>query len=93
MTDRMIENRVHALESLDARIKALEEQRERKRAELIAELQERDAEELRTERGCEIKYTLIINRRFDSETFKAEHAGLYESYRQPSVTHRFTYKA
>lgn len=36
-------------------------------------------------------YKEVVSSRFDSKAFKADHKDLYESYRKPSVSMRFTF--
>lgn len=47
-----------------------------------------DSEEMSVE-GIKVKWTHYTSNRFDSKTFKAEHAAMYEQYVKTSQARRF----
>lgn len=88
LTERQIFNRLKKLEAVEAQIKALEEQKDALRAEIIG-----DAQEVMIDNPLySVQYRQIVSRRFDSKAFSAAHPKLYEEFKKPSVSSRFTYK-
>lgn len=63
---------------------------DRLEAEVKAYMEEHGDEVLQ---GDEHKatYTSYIEKRFDSASFRKDHADMYESYRKPQTKHRFTF--
>ena len=91
MTDRMIENRIRKLQSLETEMKALEEQAEAVRAELKADLEEKGAEEITTAHGLTVRWKEVVSSRFDSTAFKKAHEDLYTAFTKRTASRRFTY--
>lgn len=70
-------------------------------AEAEAELKKREdqVKELMTSSGIDTligdehkaTYKEVISNRFDSKAFKADHADMYEAYKKPSASMRFTF--
>ena len=89
MTNKMIDNRVNKLKKLNEQIKALEDQAAALRAELTAEIESRDADEIQTDNFL-VRWTKVITNRFDSKAFKAELPSLYNSYIKASESRRFS---
>lgn len=92
MTNRMIENRVRKIHSLEQRKAKLDEQIEKAKGELIAEMARKKTECLETDNGTTARYQHIISDRFDSTRFKTNLPEVYKQYTVPKSTHRFTYK-
>lgn len=88
LTERQIYNRLRKLEAVEAQIKALEAEKASIRAQIIGE-----AEEVMIDNAMySLSYKTIISRRFDSKAFSAVHPDLYEAFRSPQASSRFTYK-
>ncbi len=89
MTNKMIDNRVKKLKSLNEQIKALEDQAAALRAELTAEIESRDAEEITTDNFL-VRWTKVITNRFDSKALKAEMPTTYKMFVRPTESRRFS---
>lgn len=89
MTNKMIDNRVKKLKSLNEQIKALEDQAAELRAELTAEIESRDAEEITTDNFL-VRWTKVITNRFDSKALKAEMPTTYKMFVRPMESRRFS---
>lgn len=92
MTNRMIENRVRKIHSLEQRKTKLDEQIEKARGELIAEMVRKKTEVLTTDTGTTARYQRIESNQFDKKRFAAEVPAVYQQYLTPNVYHRFTWK-
>ena len=75
--------------AIQAQIKALEEQQDLIKAEMIAEMDAQQAEEVRAGEYT-IRYKLVSSNRFDSTAFKKTHPALYADFTKESVSTRFT---
>ena len=73
--------------TIQAQIKALEEQQDLIKAEMIAEMDARQAEEVRAGEYT-IRYKLVESNRVDTAALKA--AGIYDQYTKKSTAIRFT---
>ncbi len=93
MTDRMIENRIRKLLTLDAQLAELEAKAEAVRDELKADLESKGMEEIVTAHGLIVRWKEIVSSRFDSSAFKRAHEDLYTAFTKHTVSHRFTYSA
>lgn len=89
MTDRMLQNRITKLKELEAQQKALEEQAEKIKAEIKAEMESRQAEELQAGTYI-IRWKAIVSSKFDTKAFSAEHSKLYQQYLKAAESRRFT---
>ena len=89
MTNKMIDNRVLKLRKLEAEQKQLEMEAEAIRAELKAELEALEVEELATEHYT-IRWKEIISNRLDSKLLKLELPEIYERFTKSSTSKRFT---
>ena len=89
MTNKMIDNRVKKLKDLNQKIAELEAQAAAVREELTAELENRDAEEVKTENFL-VRWTRVFGTRFDSKKMKAELPDLYSRYLKQTETRRFS---
>lgn len=91
MTNRMIENRIRKLHSLEQRKDKLDEQIDKVKGELIAEMARKKTECLETDGGSVARYQHIVSERFDSAKFKLSLPEVYKQYLTPKGSHRFTY--
>ena len=92
MTNRMIENRVRKIRSLEQKKAKLDEQIEKARGELIAEMARKKTECLETDTGTAVRYQRILSKRFDGTKFKKDLPAVYQQYLTDAVSHRFTCK-
>ena len=90
LTNKQIDNRAKKLEALEAEITELEKKAEAVKAEIKAELEERDIEELTTESGRIIRWQFITSKRFDSKAFKNAHPAMYAAFITVTGSRRFT---
>lgn len=89
MTERMLKNRIDKLDAIAAQQKELEEQAEAIRNEIKADMEQKGVDEI-TAFGRIARWKEIISNRFDSRTFKAEHADMYGQYVRQTTSRRFT---
>lgn len=89
MTERMIENRIKKLQEIERQQKALEEQAEAIKAELKADLEEKETDELKTKNFL-IRWKEIVSNRLDGKALKAALPEIYAQYTRPSTSRRFT---
>lgn len=88
LSERQILNRLRKLEAIEAQIKKLEAEKESLRAEIIG-----DAQEVMIDNPVySLQFRQIVSRRFDSKTFSADYPQLYDKYRRPVASSRFTYR-
>lgn len=92
MTNRMIENRIRKIQSLEEKKSKLDEQIEKAKGELIAEMARKKTEILTTDTGTTARYQLIDSNQFDRKKFAAEVPEVYKQYLVSKPYHRFTYK-
>lgn len=92
MTNKMIENRIRKIYALEQRKTKLNEEIEKAKGELIAEMARKKTEILTTDTGTTARYQHITTNRVDSQRFREELPELYEHYLTPNTTHRFTWK-
>ena len=90
MTSRMIDNRVRKIRTLEQRKARLDEQIERTKGELIAEMARKKTETIETASGSVARYQRILTKRFDGSKLKKDLPAIYEWYLTDSVSHRFT---
>lgn len=69
-------------EELNAEIKAIQN-------EIKAEMDSRNAEELKAG-GYKIRYSVVTSNRFDTTAFKKLHAKMYEKFVKQTTSRRFT---
>ena len=70
------------LNELEAEITSIED-------EIKAEMNSQNRDELIVD-VFTIRYKTITSSRFDSKTFKSQHADMYAAYSKPTTTKRFT---
>ena len=89
MTERMIENRIKKLSTLEEQIAQLQEQAEGIKAELKADLDEKGVQELKTKNFL-IRWKEIVSNRLDGKALKAALPEIYSQYCRPTSSLRFT---
>lgn len=89
MTERMIENRVKKLSTLETQIAQLQEQADVIKGELKADLEEKGLDELQTKNFL-IRWKEIISNRLDGKALKAALPEIYSQYCRPISSRRFT---
>lgn len=89
MTERMIENRIKKIQTIEAQVKDLEAQAEAIRAELKADLEEKGVDELKT-KNFVLRWKEIISNRLDSKALKAALPDVYGQFCRSCSSRRFT---
>lgn len=89
MTDRTLKTKVQRLQELQAEINNLTDQAESLKDQIKAEMNARETDELCAGTAV-IRWQSVKSNRFDSKSFKTEHADLYTKYLQEQETRRFT---
>ena len=89
MTNKMIDNRVRKLQTLNEQIRELEEKAAELREELVREIESRDAEEIQTPTFL-VRWTRVIRNTLDSKKLKADLPLVYASYLKSSESRRFS---
>ena len=89
MTQKTLLKKVNTLKTLEERKKAIEKQMEVIQEEVKQELQARGKEE-EAVGDWMVRFKAVVNNRFNSKAFAAEHPKLYQKYLAPSQTMRFT---
>lgn len=89
MTERMIENRVKKLSTLETQIAQLQKQADVIKGELKADLEEKGLDELKTNNFL-IRWKEIISNRLDGKALKAALPEIYSQYCKPTSCRRFT---
>lgn len=88
MTIKQYDNRMRKIEELEAKKAELEKEIEGLKNEIKDSLG--DEEHIETP-NYKINWVNVISNSFDSKSFKASHAKLYESFLVPKASRRFTY--
>ena len=89
MTEKMIENRIKKLQTIEAQREELEAAAEAIRAELKADLEQKGVDELKT-RNFLIRWKEIISNRLDGKALKAALPDVYGQFCKASTSRRFT---
>lgn len=89
MTNIEMLNKIRELKELEALISEAEKDAESIKDELKAEMTEQGVDELQVD-IFKIRYKTVVNSRFDSKSFKATHAELYDQYTKQTESRRFT---
>ena len=93
MTDRMIENRIKKLMDIEAQIAELEKAANAVKDEIKADMEERGTDSLVTEKGAKVYWKEVSTSRFDTTTFKKEHADMYKVYTKETKSRPFKFFA
>ena len=89
MTERMIENRIKKLSTLEEQIAQLQAQADAIKSELKADLEEKGLDELRTKNFL-IRWKEIVSNRLNGKALKAALPEIYNQFCEPATTRRFT---
>ena len=89
MTEKMIENRIKKLQTIESQMKELETQAEKLKAEIKADLEEKGIEELKTKNFL-IRWKEIVSNRLDGKALKAALPEIYSQYCKSISSRRFT---
>lgn len=89
MSTHEITSKVRTLKELKAEIEELEAQARSLEDEIKADMLNKGVDEMQVD-IFKIRYQTIKTSRFDSKSFKATHADLYEQYCKTSEYKRFT---
>ena len=89
MSNNEMENKIRKLQEWEQFIEEAKQEAESLRDEIKAEMLNRETEEITA--GCFIvRWTSVLTQRFDSTTFKKEHADMYKLYTKQSASRRFS---
>ena len=89
MTERMLKNRIEKLDAIAAQQKALEEQAEKIRNEIKADMEEKGVDEI-SAFGRIARWKEIISSRLDSKALKASLPDVYSQFVKTTSSRRFT---
>lgn len=89
MTDRTISRHMAEAIKIKAEINRLEEELNKHQDAIKAEMYERAIDTLELS-GHKATYKEVTSSRFDSKAFQKVHKALYDSFKKPSVSMRFT---
>ncbi|MDY4616780.1 MAG: hypothetical protein SO445_03560 [Lachnospiraceae bacterium] len=89
MGNRALENRIKKLKELECQQKELEQQSEKIKAEIKADMLAKGTDEIKVGNFV-VRLKEVITKRFDSKSFVQSHKSLYEAYTKPQSTLRFT---
>jgi predicted phage-related endonuclease len=89
MTDRTMKEKAAKLQEVNAEIARLQEQADKLKGDITAEMERRAVDELQAGNSV-IRWREVTSTRFDSKLFREAHSGLYEQYAKTSTARRFT---
>lgn len=89
MGERALRNRIEKLMELEEQQKALQEQADKLKAEIKADMEAKGQEEMKVGDYL-VRFKTILSTRFDTKAFQEEHKKLFEAYSKPAATKRFT---
>lgn len=89
MGARAFENRIMKLKELEEQKKAIEDQMDKIREEVKADMQAKGQEEVKAGNFI-VRLKEVISNRFDTKSFKEDHKSLYEAYTHTQSSLRFT---
>lgn len=89
MTTIEMTRKLHDLKELEALIAEAQAEAEAIKDEIKAEMTAQGTDELRCD-VYTVRYKLVVSNRFDSKSFKATHAELYDQYTKQTESRRFT---
>ena len=79
MTDRTLRTKAKALADINAQIAELEKQQAKLKADITAEMEAREVDEIKAGNFL-ARWKSITSNRFDSKAFKGAYSALYEQY-------------
>lgn len=89
MSTNELENKIKKLQEWEALAEEAKAEAEALKDEIKAEMLNRDTEEL-TAGHYICRWTPVLSNRFDTTTFKREHAEMYKQYIKQSSSRRFS---
>ena len=89
MGERALQNRIMKLREIETKQKALEEQAEKIRQEIKADMEAKQVEEM-TAGSFVIRWKTILSSRLDGKALKAALPEIYGQYCKASASRRFT---
>lgn len=89
MSTNELERKIAELQELEAIAEEAKAEAESIKDEIKALMLEQDTEELETGKHI-IRWTSVLNNRFDTTTFKKEHAEMYKQYTKQTASKRFS---
>ena len=89
MSTMGMENKIAKLQEWEALAEEAKAEAEALRDEIKAEMNKRETEELEAGRFI-IRWTSVLSNRFDTTTFKKDHADMYKQYTKQTSSRRFS---
>ena len=89
MSTMDMENKIAKLQEWEALAEEAKAEAEALRDEIKAEMNKRETEELEAGRFI-IRWTSVLSNRFDTTTFKKDHADMYKQYTKQTSSRRFS---
>ena len=89
MSTMEMENKIAKLQEWEALAEEAKAEAEALRDEIKAEMNKRETEELEAGRFI-IRWTSVLSNRFDTTTFKKDHADMYKQYTKQTSSRRFS---
>ena len=89
MGERALRNRINKLMQIEEQQKALQEQADKLKEEIKADMEAKRKDEIKAGDYI-VRFKKVLSSRFDSKVFKADHAKLFEAYSRPAEVKRFT---
>lgn len=89
MSTMEMENKIAKLQEWEALAEEAKAEAEALRDEIKAEMNKRDTEELEAGRFI-IRWTSVLSNRFDTTSFKKDHAEMYKQYTKQTSSRRFS---
>lgn len=89
MSTHEMESKIAKLQEWETLAEEARAEAEALRDEIKAELNARNAEELEAGRFI-VRWTSVLSNRFDTTSFKKEHADMYKQYTKQTASRRFS---
>ena len=89
MSTHEMESKIAKLQEWEALAEEAKAEAEALRDEIKAEMNKRETEELEAGRFI-IRWTSVLSNRFDTTTFKKDHADMYKQYTKQTSSRRFS---
>lgn len=89
MGNRALENRIKKLMELEEQIKALQQQSDKLKEEIKADMESKGQQEMKVGDYI-VRFKTILSSKFDSKAFQKEHKNLYSQYLKQTESRRFT---
>ena len=89
MTDRTLREKAKTLAEVNAQIAELEKQQAKLKADITAEMESREVDELRAGNFL-ARWKLVTSNRFDTKSFKGMYNTLYDEFTKTTESRRFT---